>query len=576
MKTTIRNREQGAVAPLVGILMVVFILCIALVVDLGHLHNVKVQLQRAVDAAALAGAKQLDGSTATPDQDTRAGTIAMKVLEINMVDGATGWTNLAAAPAPAVQLGKWEPRDVGATDNTGRFEVDGIDPNTANAIKVTAKVYVDYFFFLFGSGSTISADAIAVNKYEETALPIALLSCIPINEGLSEDVCDIRFYIWGPAPLDTAGWTSLTYGPGVNANDLKRFFEPGNTEVDEIIYGDGSGEGGLENEDVRKGDGTYDSGSSPCDLSVNHELTIECGLGDEFEPPSSEPDDPLDYDPLPRWDYNLSGSGYDPFRRIYSMDGILEQGYITGESDSDYEARLEALKDASEAYADGDPTPFATYEANYPAPILPGWAKDGRFEVLVGTDGSKTVALFEQALLYAGYPAVAATNGTDASVLKKFLELTTEDQDDGHFNTSLTRISPPLDATGTGADDPSNSYGGGETFAVTIPIVLTGLCSDTAYNAMFPYIGTANLLITRVWAGVNECYDTIDPVTVYGNPACNPSLSLHKPDVVTVDGKETFTCVTGNAAGAKKGIEALITPRGEEGPQGIQKIYLVE
>ena len=98
MKTRIRNREQGAVAPLVGILMVVFILCIALVVDLGHLHNVKVQLQRAVDAAALAGAQQLDGSTATPDQDTKAGTVAMKVLAINMVDGATGWENDANEP----------------------------------------------------------------------------------------------------------------------------------------------------------------------------------------------------------------------------------------------------------------------------------------------------------------------------------------------------------------------------------------------------------------------------------------------------------------------------------------------
>ena len=59
MKKITRNGEQGAVAPLVGILMVVFILCVALVVDLGHLHNVKVQLQRAADAGALAAALSL-------------------------------------------------------------------------------------------------------------------------------------------------------------------------------------------------------------------------------------------------------------------------------------------------------------------------------------------------------------------------------------------------------------------------------------------------------------------------------------------------------------------------------------
>ena len=563
MKKIIRNGEQGAVAPLVGILMVVFILCVALVVDLGHLHNVKVQLQRAVDAAALAGAQQLDGST---DQGDNATAVAKATAAVNRVDGKTDWVDDDDFVEEfVIILGSWDP-DLSADP---RFTpVVAGEEDTANAIRVTTTVNVDYFFFLFGSGSTVSADATAVNKHEETALPIALLSCIPINEGMSNDVCDIKFYIWGPAPLDTAGWTSLTYGPGVNANDLKRFFEPGNTEVNEIMYGDGTGEGGLENEDVQKGDGTYDSDSSPCDLSVNHELTIGCGLGDEFEKPSSEPDDPLDYDPLPRWDYNLdpyANLADDPFRRIYSMDGILEQGYVDGENDADYEARLEALKEASDndAWASYDHVKYP-FKANHS-----DWAQDGRWSVMIS---NKEEALFDQALLYAGYPAVAATNGTDASVLKKFLELTTEAKDDDHFNTSLTKINEPLDATKD--DDPHNSHGGGETFAVTIPIVLTGACRDTAYNAVFPYIGTANLLITRVWAGVNECYDTIDPVTVYSGTACD--LSLHKPDLVTVDSKGTYTCITGNAAGAEKGIEALITPRGEEGPSGIHKIYLVE
>ncbi|MCA1765482.1 MAG: pilus assembly protein TadG-related protein, partial [Desulfobulbaceae bacterium] len=479
MKTITSGREQGAVAPLVAILIVLFILCIALVVDLGHLHNVKVQLQRAVDAAALAGARQLDGSTG---QDDRARAVARATANANRIDSDSGWIT---DDNPDIELGNWDTKITGASP-ADRFDSED---TPINAIRVTATLEVDNIFFFPTVNSTVSADAIAVNMYKETALPIALLSCIPINEGAGQTVCDIQFYIWGSDPLDTAGWTSLTYGPGVNADDLKRFFEPGNTEVKQIIYGDGSGDEGLENEDVRKGDGTYDADSSPCDLTVNNGLTIACGLGDEFVPPALAPDDPLDYDPLPRWDYNLDEDADlsdDPFRRIYSMDGILEQGYIAGESDSDYEARLETLKNASEDYATGDHlTAFNTYDTNYPSPILPDWARDGRWDVMVSKKGE---ALFEQALLYAGYPAVAATNGTDASVLKAFLELTTEGQDDGHFDTSLTSITPPLDATES--SDPSNSYGGGETFAVTIPIVLTGACQDTAYNAMFPYVGT--------------------------------------------------------------------------------------
>ena len=44
--------EKGAVAVLVAVMLVLILACLALVVDLGHLHNVKAQLQRAVDAAA--------------------------------------------------------------------------------------------------------------------------------------------------------------------------------------------------------------------------------------------------------------------------------------------------------------------------------------------------------------------------------------------------------------------------------------------------------------------------------------------------------------------------------------------
>ncbi|MDT8335285.1 MAG: pilus assembly protein TadG-related protein, partial [Desulfurivibrionaceae bacterium] len=199
MKTIISGREQGAVAPLVAILMVVFILCIALVVDLGHLHNVKVQLQRAVDAAALAGAQQLDGSAG---QDARASAVALATADANRIDSDSGW--VAGAYEFRSDMGHWNP-DITAA---GRFDQTSVDPDTGNAIKVTAELQVDNIFFFLTDNSTVSADAIAVSTFEEQTLPITVVSCIPsggedfpgvLSPG--DTVNDIALYTFGAATV---------------------------------------------------------------------------------------------------------------------------------------------------------------------------------------------------------------------------------------------------------------------------------------------------------------------------------------------------------------------------------------
>lgn len=64
MKTraSMKNRQRGAVAVMVGASLVLLVGFLALVIDLSHLHIVKTELQNAADAAALSGAKQLDGT----------------------------------------------------------------------------------------------------------------------------------------------------------------------------------------------------------------------------------------------------------------------------------------------------------------------------------------------------------------------------------------------------------------------------------------------------------------------------------------------------------------------------------
>lgn len=64
MKTgsSLKNRQGGAVAVMVGISMVLLVGFLALVIDLGHLYIAKTELQNGADAAALAGAKELKGT----------------------------------------------------------------------------------------------------------------------------------------------------------------------------------------------------------------------------------------------------------------------------------------------------------------------------------------------------------------------------------------------------------------------------------------------------------------------------------------------------------------------------------
>lgn len=58
------DRQRGAVAIMTAFSLVLLIAMIGLVVDLGYLYTRKTELQNAADAAALAGARELNGTTA--------------------------------------------------------------------------------------------------------------------------------------------------------------------------------------------------------------------------------------------------------------------------------------------------------------------------------------------------------------------------------------------------------------------------------------------------------------------------------------------------------------------------------
>ena len=89
-----RQKQRGAVAIMVGFLLVALIGLLGIVIDLGHLYVRKTELQNAADAAALAGVRALNGAAAGIDT---AVTNAITMAAANASDlGKTPVTITAA------------------------------------------------------------------------------------------------------------------------------------------------------------------------------------------------------------------------------------------------------------------------------------------------------------------------------------------------------------------------------------------------------------------------------------------------------------------------------------------------
>jgi Flp pilus assembly protein TadG len=194
------NDQSGAVAVMTVLTMVMFLGFSALSLDIGHLLMAQNQLQRAADAASLAGARGLwpdvlpvVNSSPGPDCATgnsRANYVATHLS--NRVDGA-----VLSADEVTVQVGYYN-------SSTKTF-TPGCSANT-NAVKVTCRRTVRNILFAqrFGIHSAdLSATAIALMGFAsgigQGALPIAI-NKIFVTPG------QVLFINFTPDPLDTGGW----------------------------------------------------------------------------------------------------------------------------------------------------------------------------------------------------------------------------------------------------------------------------------------------------------------------------------------------------------------------------------
>lgn len=132
------REQQGAAGMMTALLIIIFVAIMAIVIDLGHLHSVRNELQNAADAGALAGARALIKmedypvvEVPDPPYCQKARETAVAATTLNKADGTPIETDITLD----VTLGWWDWKNNTFTPKAvGVCSLDDI-----NAVNVVAK-----------------------------------------------------------------------------------------------------------------------------------------------------------------------------------------------------------------------------------------------------------------------------------------------------------------------------------------------------------------------------------------------------------------------------------------------------
>jgi hypothetical protein len=216
--------QRGSVAVVVGLMLPVLLACVALAVDVGHIFLVRGQLQNAADAAALAGARTLDGTTA---RFAPARQAAQRLAACHTANGTAVAisTNDANAQGGDVVLGRWHPE--GDPPFFEHIASPATIPPYINAVRVhtqrTGSAGGSVVMWLAQAVGFRSADvgalatAVSGGGATECAFPLALPDCL-ITTASGSLVCGAMNLVFRNDPDDNAGLTDLASGPPVNGS----------------------------------------------------------------------------------------------------------------------------------------------------------------------------------------------------------------------------------------------------------------------------------------------------------------------------------------------------------------------
>ncbi|WP_435011137.1 pilus assembly protein TadG-related protein [Tundrisphaera lichenicola] len=169
------SQRRGSVMPVVALLMVALCGFTAISVEISTIASLKVQCQNAADAAALAGARTLDGSDSPKTSQARSNALA----------AAAANTALGLNDAGAMALVAFRSSEVGVTCGTYHYDSQSQrfypaytlgDAETYNLVQVSAQRAVRNAFFSVGGGGspavnqTVVARAVAAHRPRDIAI----------------------------------------------------------------------------------------------------------------------------------------------------------------------------------------------------------------------------------------------------------------------------------------------------------------------------------------------------------------------------------------------------------------------
>jgi len=225
------TNQTGAIAILVGLLMVVFVGLAALAVDIGHLYLVRNELQNASDAGALAGARVLYNEDGT-EINEGANATAYDAAVANMSEKTSVDVHWSGGNSGDIERGHWcfGTRTFTANDSTDPVDLWNVTPEELdtnldfiNAVRVRARRQdtpaTSFFGRIFGYNHFIlSAESVAYIGFAGTLTPAEADQPIAIcqqsildDEGRFNCVTG-RMLNSGndPSSHNTAAWTNFT------------------------------------------------------------------------------------------------------------------------------------------------------------------------------------------------------------------------------------------------------------------------------------------------------------------------------------------------------------------------------
>lgn len=214
-KKHVPNREKkhrsraGNVAILTALMLVMLFAFAALAVDVGDMYRVRGQTQSAVDAAALAGAMSLNGTT--------NGLAAARTHTTTFGGYHQVYTSKLQLSEQEIELGNWD-------RITGEFTTSGVSTDDTNAVRVrhSTDEMKHPFAAVLGQGkSAVAASAVAVGGGPMSipcAFPLVVPECALIP-AIAGDKCGYCMKMQDNNS-DTAGWTSWGAGRSVNGNGI--------------------------------------------------------------------------------------------------------------------------------------------------------------------------------------------------------------------------------------------------------------------------------------------------------------------------------------------------------------------